>query len=125
MADRRVGALIVDDEDDLRFLVRAAIKRHDGGLYVAGEAANGEAAIAGVQELDPDVVVLDQMMPGLDGLETARRILAVRPQQAIVLFTAFLDDTLRRAAETVGVRACMSKSQMKELPALLVEVTGA
>ena len=119
-----MGAFIVDDEEDLRFLVRAALSRH-GGLYVAGEASDGESAIAEVEQLGPDVVVLDQMMPGIDGLETARRILAVRPQQRIVLFTAFLDDTLRGAASAVGVSACMSKSQMKQLPALLLEVTGA
>lgn len=119
-----MGAYIVDDEEDLRFLVRAALKKH-GGIYVAGEADNGESAIEGVEQLSPDVVVLDQMMPGIDGLETARRILALRPQQHIVLFTAFLDDTLRSAAEAVGVRACMSKSQMKQLPELLLEVVGA
>ena len=120
----QVGAFIVDDEEDLRFLVRAALRRH-GGIYVAGEAADGEAAIAAVDEVAPDVVVLDQMMPGIDGLETARRILATRPEQHIVLFTAFLDDTLRNAASAIGVTACMSKSQMKELPALLLEVVGA
>ena len=119
-----MGAFIVDDEEDLRFLVRAALSRH-GGIYVAGEAADGETAVAGVEELAPDVVVLDQMMPGIDGLETARRILALRPQQHIVLFTAFLDDALRVAAKAIGVRACMAKSQMKQLPALLLEVTGA
>ena len=119
-----MGAFIVDDEEDLRFLVRAALSRY-GELYVAGEAADGESAVASVTEVGPDVVVLDQMMPGIDGLETARRILEVRPEQRIVLFTAFLDETLRSAAEAVGVRACMSKSQMKELPALLLEVTGA
>ena len=104
--------------------MRAALRRH-GGIYVAGEAADGEAAVTGVEQVAPDVVVLDQMMPGIDGLETARRILAVRPQQHIVLFTAFLDDTLRNAAGAVGVSACMSKSQMKQLPALLLEVVGA
>lgn len=121
---RRVGAFIVDDEEDLRFLVRVALRKHDQ-LYVAGEAGDGATAIAEVQQVEPDVVVLDQMMPGMDGLETARRILALRPQQAIVLFTAFLDDTLRAAAEAAGVRACMAKSQMKQLPALLLEVAGA
>ena len=115
----------MDDEEDLRFLVRAALTRHGEGLYVAGEAADGEAAIAGVEQVEPDVVVLDQMMPGIDGLETARRILASRPEQRIVLFTAFLDDTLRTAAEAIGVTACMSKSEMKQLPARLLEVVGA
>ena len=116
--------MIVDDEEDLRFLVSAALRRH-GELYVAGEAGDGQSAIAAVEEVQPDVVVLDQMMPGMDGLETARRILELRPEQAIVIFTAFLDDRLRTAAEAVGVRACMSKAQMKELPGLLLDVAGS
>ena len=124
MAEGRVGALIVDDEEDLRFLLRTTLDRH-AAVQVVGEAASGEAAIAAIDEIDPDVVVLDQMMPGIDGLETARRILSARPEQVIVIFTAFLDDTLQHAAHAIGVRACMSKSQMKELPALLVDVAGA
>ena len=119
-----MGAFIVDDEEDLRFLVSAALRRH-GELFVAGEAPDGQTAIDALEQVQPDVIVLDQMMPGMDGLETARRILARRPQQPIVIFTAFLDDKLRFAAETIGVRACMAKSQMKELPALLLEVAGA
>ena len=123
MAEGRVGALIVDDEEDLRFLLRTTLDRH-AAVHVVGEAESGEAAIAAIDAIDPDVVVLDQMMPGIDGLETARRILSARPEQAIVIFTAFLDDTLQHAADAIGVRACVSKSQMKELPALLVDVAG-
>jgi DNA-binding NarL/FixJ family response regulator len=115
----RVGTLIVDDEPDLRLLIRMAIEARNEGLYVAGEAGDGETAVRQLDELGADVVVLDQMMPGIDGLETARRMRSIRPEQHIVLFTAFLDDELRRSADEIGVDACFSKSDLKQLPDFL------
>src|SRR3954471_19875886 len=78
--------LIVDDEEDMRGLVRATIEVANEGLTVAAEAADGETAVSIVREQHPEVVVLDQRMPGVTGLETARRILDEHPEQAIVLF---------------------------------------
>ena len=51
----------------------------------------------------PDVVLLDQRMPGLSGLETAEVILREKPNQAVILFTAFLDPAVRQSAERLGV----------------------
>jgi DNA-binding NarL/FixJ family response regulator len=55
------------------------------------------------------------MMPGMDGLETATLILQRRPQQRIVLYSAYLDDELERAAAAVGITACMRKGRAKDL----------
>ena len=118
----RVGTLIVDDEEDLRLLIRLAIEDRNEGLYVSGEAADGESALQQVVVLDPDVVVLDQMMPGIDGIETAIRMREIRPDQRIVLFTAFLDAELQRKAAAVGIEACMAKSQLKQLPHVLFPI---
>jgi CheY-like chemotaxis protein len=120
----RVGTLIVDDEADLRLLIRLAIEGRNEGLYVSGEAADGESALEQIDDLDPDVVVLDQMMPGMDGIETASRMLEGRPNQRIVLFTAFLDAELQRKAAGVGIEACMSKSELKQLPEVLFPIAG-
>ena len=122
MTNRRIGTLIVDDEPDLRLLVRMAIEARNEGLYVSGEAANGADALEQLAHADPAVVVLDQMMPGMDGIETAGRILETRPGQPIVLFSAFLDDQLRHEAEATGIVACLPKNRMRELPELLFQL---
>ena len=107
--------LVVDDQPDLRLLVRMLITAANNGLHCASEAASGEEAVAWFDEgcADesqlPTVVVLDQMMPGLTGIETARRILARRPTQRIVLFSAYVDDALRRVAKSIGIKACIDK----------------
>ncbi|MCU1463291.1 MAG: pdtaR [Acidimicrobiales bacterium] len=113
------GTLIVDDEEDIRLLVRAVIRQANEGLSVVGEAATGEEAVERCREHQPDVVLLDYRLPDISGLEVAERILAERPAQNIILFSAFLDaDTIRKAAE-VGVRACISKADVARLPEAL------
>ena len=105
--------LIVDDEPDIRFLLRCMAEQAE--WYVAGEAASGQEALDCYWQLKPDVIVLDHRMPGLSGLETAERILAEHPYQAIVLFTAFRDPALERAARALNVRACLPKSDLARL----------
>jgi CheY-like chemotaxis protein len=117
-----VGTLIVDDEDDVRLLVKLLIQRHNKGLFVAGEVSSGAQALETLVELVPEVVVLDQRMPNMDGLETATRILAERPTQQIVLFSAYLDAEIEAAAADVGITACLRKDDVQRLPALLLEL---
>ena len=117
MSDVRV--LIVDDEEDMRALVRATIEIADQGLSVAAEANDGDAAVRTWREERPEVVVLDHRMPGLSGLETAKRILREHPDQAIVLFSSYLDADLTGAAAQMGIRSCLSKDDIKQLPEVL------
>jgi DNA-binding NarL/FixJ family response regulator len=108
--------LIVDDEDDMRALVRATIEIANEGLKVAGEASDGATAVNFVNEERPEVVVMDQRMPGLSGLDTARRILSEHPEQAIVLFSSYLDRDVINMARNLGVRACLPKDEIRQLP---------
>jgi two-component system nitrate/nitrite response regulator NarL len=108
--------LVVDDMDDMRALVRLVVRTANEGLCMAGEAANGSEALDLVDALDPAVIVLDELMPGLGGLETARRILALRPQQRIILFSAYLDDRVQDAAREIGITTCLSKVDYESLP---------
>ena len=117
MAPLRV--LIVDDEEDMRALVRAMIEVADQGLSVAGEAPDGEAAVGLCREVHPQLVLLDQRMPGPSGLETAERILAEDPTQMIVLLSGFLDRQVVGAAKRIGVHACVSKRDLHDLPETL------
>jgi two-component system response regulator DesR len=115
----RLRTLVVDDDEDMRVLIRTTIAIADRGLEVACEAADGLEALAVWEACRPDVVVLDQRMPGLNGLEAAARILARRPDQPIVLFSAFLTPAVRRSAAEVGIRACLAKDEVHRLPETL------
>jgi DNA-binding NarL/FixJ family response regulator len=76
---------------------------------VIGRATDGDTAVDAVLEAEPDVVVLDYMMPGRDGIETARAILSRRPDQLIVLYTAFLDGEVEHRARAAGIFQCVAK----------------
>jgi two-component system nitrogen regulation response regulator GlnG len=117
-------ALIVDDDSDMRFLVRMTIEVANHGLAVAGEAASGADAIAAVEKDRPEVVVLDQRMPGMTGLETARRILAGHPEQSIILFSAYLDAQTVAEAAAVGIHSCMNKTDVDRLPDALWQLAA-
>ena len=117
MTDIRV--LLVDDEEDIRLVMRVGLNLANEDLVVVGEAADGESALQLADELDPTIVVLDQRMPGLSGLETAAALLERRPGQRMMLCSAFLDDTLRREALEAGFRQCIQKHEIPQLPDLL------
>lgn len=120
-----VGTLIVDDEEDIRLLIRMVIEAANQGLFVAGEAADGAEALERADEVEPAIVVLDQRMPGMSGIETATELRARRPGQRIVLCTAFLDQELQREAESVGISACLGKGDIPRLAATLMELASA
>ena len=107
--------LVVDDEEDMRVLVRETINVADRGLRVVGEATSGEEALGLRGVLDIDVIVLDYRMPGLSGIETAEALLAEEPDLPIVLYTAYLDADLAQEAERVGIRRCVVKGHSKAL----------
>ena len=121
-----VSLLVVDDEPDMRILVRAFLER--AGYRVVGEAANGPDALLEFRRLnpppEPTVIILDNRMPTLTGLQVAEQVLAERPDQLIVLFTAYLDDDVRAAATRLGVAACLSKTRMEQLPEVVRELTS-
>lgn len=111
---RTIRVLIVDDEPDLRLLLRTMLTL-DQRFEIAGEAINGQEALDRYQELDPDVLVLDQRMPLLAGLDVAERILADRPDQIVILLSAFLDDTIRADAARIGVRSVVGKQRIADI----------
>ena len=119
-----ISALVVDDQDDIRFLVSTIIEEANDGLSVCGEAADGTQALAFLDERDPTVIVLDQMMPGMSGMETAAEILRRRPDQLILLFSAYLDDDLVRDAARSGIAACLSKNRVLEIPDALRKLSA-
>ena len=79
-----IRILVVDDSAVFRMVLARVLGRTDG-MEVIGVAADGLEALEAAHRLDPDVITLDVEMPGLDGLETLRRLLAERPTRVVML----------------------------------------
>jgi DNA-binding NarL/FixJ family response regulator len=114
-----VDALVVDDNEDMRRLVRLLVDL-TAGTEVVAEATDGAEAIERWRAHRPDVVVLDYRLPDRNGLDVAEQILGEDPGAAIVLFSAFLDDSTLARADRLGVRECVSKDDVKRLPELVL-----
>lgn len=120
--------LIVDDELDMRMLVRVVVEMANHGMSIVGEAADGAEALRVWRDFEapePDVVILDNRMPHLTGLEVAAEILSERPSQIVLLYSAFLDDDVRARALELGIARCLSKHELAHIPALVAELTRA
>lgn len=98
---------IAEDTDHVRSMLVDILGLH--GFDIVGDAASGEVAVAEIVEADPDVVVMDLKMPGMNGLETARRMREVRPDQQIILYSAYVDPDVERRAKEAGVAVCVPK----------------
>jgi response regulator NasT len=98
--------VIADDEAVIRLGLRAMLE--DQGYRVVGEAADGKRALDLVAKLEPDLVFLDIKMPGIDGLQAARRLLAGRGVPVIIL-TAYADRAFVEQAREAGALAYLVK----------------
>jgi DNA-binding NarL/FixJ family response regulator len=100
--------LIADDHPVFRQGLRAVLAGADG-MEVVGETASGEDAVAAAAELQPDVVAMDLHMPGLNGVEATRRIMADSPHVAVLVVTMLEDDDSVFAAMRAGARGYLLK----------------
>jgi two-component system chemotaxis response regulator CheB len=96
MTVRKIKVLVVDDSPGFRAALSLALSS-DPEIEVVGQAEDGRAAIAAVRKLEPDVVTMDAMMPVLDGLEAAQRILSTRPVPILLMTTLARSDEQRMA----------------------------
>jgi NarL family two-component system response regulator LiaR len=88
---KAISILIVDDHEVVRNGIRSYLETLSN-FQVVGEAASGEEAIRLVSESIPDVVLMDLIMPGMDGIETTRRIKQVSPRTQVVVLTSYHED---------------------------------
>ena len=87
----KIGVLIVDDHTVVREGLRSLLELQED-IEVVGEAANGQEAIDQTNRLLPDVVLMDLVMPEIDGIEATRRIKAISPSTQVIVLTSFSDN---------------------------------
>jgi DNA-binding NarL/FixJ family response regulator len=107
----RTTILIVDDNAQIRTLMRE-ITAQEPSLHVVGEAEDGAGAICLAQALQPDLMLLDLVMPRVNGLEALRRIKAARPETKVIIVTVHDEDAYRQAAEASGADAFLLKKTL-------------
>ena len=111
----KTTVLIIDDHAILRMGL-ASLLNAKSGIEVVGDAANGRTGIQKVLKLHPDVVIMDLMMPGLDGCETTRRLLAQDPDFKVLILTTFgTSDGITHALEAGAKGAIMKNCDFGEL----------
>lgn len=114
--------LVVDDDMDMQLLL--GMYASEAGYEIAGTAGNGRQAVdawrAHRDEGQPlDAIVLDQMMPGVTGLQAATEIRQHDPDVLIILISAAMSSGLARAAKEVGVHHALSKHDLRTLTSTL------
>ena len=86
-----IKVLLVDDHEMVRIGLAAVLGTEDG-IEVVGEAGSGEEGIRLAQEYHPDVVLMDLVMDGMDGIETTRQLMNQFPNLKVIVLTSYLDD---------------------------------
>jgi two-component system, NarL family, invasion response regulator UvrY len=103
-----VGVVTVDDQPFFRGAAREVIEATPG-FEAIGEATSGEEALGVVAELEPELVLLDVRMPGMDGVQTAQRIKAGHPEVVVVLISIEEPVNIPAEARTCGAAALIRK----------------
>jgi DNA-binding NarL/FixJ family response regulator len=103
-----VRVLTVDDQPVFREAARALVDMTPG-FEIVGESAEGETAVSLARAAHPDMIIIDERMAGIDGIETARRMSAADPAAVIVLVSSADVQPLAAAAEASGVSAVVRK----------------
>ena len=83
-----VRVLVVDDQEPFRMAAAAVVAATDD-FQVVGSAASGEASLVAVEELHPDLVLMDMHLPGIDGVESTRRIRERQPHVRVLLLSSY------------------------------------
>ena len=104
----RICVLVADDHPVFRYGMRAVLGE-EPDIELAGEATDGEEAVARALELEPDVILMDINMPKTNGIEAARRILEVNPHTGILMLTMFEEDDSVFAAMRAGAHGYVLK----------------
>ncbi len=120
-----IRVLIVDDQRPFREASRMVVELTDG-FAVVGEAASGDEAIELAAQLHPDLVLMDVQMPGIDGIETTRRIRALDNPPVVVVMSTHESGDYEAVAVAAGAVGFVPKSQFSfDTLAEMWELAGA
>jgi len=111
--ESRVRVLIADDHAIVRKGIRALLSEA-GGFEVVGEAGSGQEAVRLAQESSPDVILMDLLMPGMDGIEATRQITSRQPKTRILVLTSFAADNKVFPAIKAGALGYLLKDSSPE-----------
>jgi NarL family two-component system response regulator LiaR len=109
MSSNTIRVLVVDDHAVVREGLRAFLELQDG-IEVAGEAADGNEAVEAAERLSPDVILMDLVMPNLDGLAAMRVLRARLPNARVIVLTSFFDDEQLMPALRAGAAGYLLKN---------------
>jgi NarL family two-component system response regulator LiaR len=113
-------AIVADDDSFARRMIKDALQ--EAGIQVIAEAGNGRDAVELTLFYNPDVVVMDIVMPGLDGIAATRQIVKERPTQTIVLLTSVAEDEMGLLGLRAGAAGFLTKDvDTSVLPAALAD----
>lgn len=115
--------LLVDDQTLIRQGIRMLLTT-EAGIEVVGEAANGIEALAAVQRLDPEVVLMDVRMPELDGVAATREITSLYPHVGVIILTTFDDEEYIFEGLRAGARGYLLKDISSEEMADAIRVVA-
>jgi DNA-binding NarL/FixJ family response regulator len=101
--------LLVDDSASMRLALRLLLESRDQ-FAVCGEAVDGLDAIQKAERLHPDVILLDLVMPKLNGVEVATALRRANPRVKIIVFTMYADSFRQKLADALGVDLVVSKA---------------
>jgi DNA-binding NarL/FixJ family response regulator len=119
----RTRFLIVDDSELVRKSLRTVLQANPE-WEICGEAPDGETAVELFKALHPNIVILDFQMPGINGIETARRMSEIAPAVPIVLFTQHASTDLEKHARGVGIRSVVSKTNAFPMVGMIEALLG-
>jgi DNA-binding NarL/FixJ family response regulator len=119
----RTKFLLVDDSELVRKSLRTVLQANPE-WEICGEAADGETAVEMFKELHPNIVILDFQMPGINGIETARRMSEIAPAVPVVLFTQHASPDLEQHARDVGIRSVVSKTNAFPMVGMIEALLG-
>lgn len=105
--------LLVDDSPDALFLLRKRLENRKP-FKIVGEASTGEEAVTQVEELKPDLVIMDVKMPGMGGIEATRIIKERFPKTSVLAFSAFGDAENTAAMRNAGAVGYVLKDSPEE-----------
>ena len=112
-SNERIRVMVVDDHSIVREGLKHVLEQ-SGEFEVVGQAADGEEAVRVAAEVSPDVVVMDVMMPGKDGVEACREIMEAAPETRVLMLTVANEETAMLEAVAAGATGYLQKETDRE-----------